>query len=240
MSTDIQSALALRLAEQVRDLQQRSSDVLSSALDEMTVSAADSLPGADYAGITVVDRAGAVSSASATHPYAVLLDKIQEAHKEGPCLAAAWEHHTMRIDDLASDRRWPRYARDATDQTPIRAVLSFQLFDARTGMGALNFYAERSRAFDEKAVEVGLIYATHIAIAWNVLRVEGQFRSALASRDIIGQAKGVVMERYGIDAVHAFSLLKRLSQDTNTPLVEVAERLVNVDRRLDESHVVAR
>jgi AmiR/NasT family two-component response regulator len=69
--------------------------------------------------------------------------------------------------------------------------------------------------------------ATNTALAWNLLRRDQQFRSALASRDIIGQAKGLVMERFGVDAVQAFELLRRLSQDSNTPVSGVAHRLVD-------------
>lgn len=94
-------------------------------------------------------------------------------------------------------------------------------------MGALNFYAEQSGAFDAESVEAGLVVATHTALAWNLLRRDEQFRSALASRDIIGQAKGMLMERYRIDAVQAFEVLKRLSQNSNTPLADLAHEIVN-------------
>ncbi|ORA25358.1 hypothetical protein BST12_03495 [Mycobacterium angelicum] len=75
-----------------------------------------------------------------------------------------------------------------------------------------------------------LAFATHAALAWNISRRDDQFRSALASRAIIGQAKGMLMERFGIDAVAAFYLLKRLSQESNTPVVDISHRLVNVER----------
>jgi AmiR/NasT family two-component response regulator len=97
-------------------------------------------------------------------------------------------------------------------------------------MAALNFYAEQPRAFDHGAIEIGLIFAAHTAIAWNMLKRDDQFRSALESRDIIGQAKGMLMERFHIDAVHAFELLKRLSQESNLQLVEVARQLVYAER----------
>ena len=105
-----------------------------------------------------------------------------------------------------------------------------QLFADHHHMGALNFYAEQARAFDEEAVEMGLILATHAAVAWNMVQRDEQFRSALASRDIIGQAKGMIMERFRIDAVQAFELLKRLSQSSNTALVVVARQLVESER----------
>jgi AmiR/NasT family two-component response regulator len=105
----------------------------------------------------------------------------------------------------------------------------FQLFADHHTMGALSFYAEQPNVFDDEAAELGLILATHTALAWNTLRRDGQFRSALASRDIIGQAKGMIMERFKIDALQAFELLKRLSQNSNAPLVAVARQLVEAE-----------
>lgn len=234
MPVDGRKPLVLEFAEKVRTLQERSSAGFRTTLDELTAGAGAAMPNADHVGITLVDRRGAVSTVGATHRAARLLDKIQEAVREGPCLAAAWEQHVMRIDDMSADTRWPRYSREAIELTPVRSVLSFQMFVEAKAMAALNFYAERPHAFDEECAEIGLIFATHTAIAWNVIRQEDQFRSALASRDIIGQAKGMLMERFKVDAVHAFELLKRLSQDSNTPLVKVAEQLVRAEQTDDE------
>jgi GAF domain-containing protein len=195
-------------------------------LGELTEGAVKALPGAQYAGITIASRHGEVRTASATGRYPVLLDEIQQRYKEGPCLSAAWEQHMIRIKDMADEERWPAYCRAATQASPIRSIMSFQLFADHHTMGALNFYAEQPHAFDDDAVELGLILATHTALAWNLVRRDEQFRSALASRDIIGQAKGMIMERFTIDAIRAFELLKRLSQNSNTALAVVASRLV--------------
>lgn len=96
-------------------------------------------------------------------------------------------------------------------------------------MGAPNLYSERPNAFDAESRDLAHILATHAAVAISGARRSEQFRSALASRDIIGQAKGMVMERLDIDAVRAFDLIRTLSQNTNTRLVDVAERLVRAD-----------
>ncbi|HWF70413.1 MAG TPA: GAF and ANTAR domain-containing protein [Mycobacterium sp.] len=229
METGYQSRLVREVAELVQLLQQEVTNG-DSVLDELTESAVKSVPGARYAGITVADRDGSVQTASSTGRYPTLLDKIQQTHGEGPCLSAAWEQHVIRIDDVALDERWPAYCRDAVEQTPIRSIMSFQLFADHRMMGALNFYAEQPDVFDDDAVELGLIFATHTALAWKLLRREEQFRSALASRDIIGQAKGMIMERFKIDAVQAFELLKRLSQNSNTPVTTVARQLVEAGR----------
>jgi GAF domain-containing protein len=196
-------------------------------LSELTQSAVSAVPGASHAGITVAERDGSVhTAASSAGPYPELLDKIQYARREGPCLSAAWQQHMIRIDDLTVDARWRAFCRDTVEQTPIRSIMSFQLFADQKKMGALNFYAEQADVFDDDAVEAGLIFATHTALAWKLVGREEQFRSALGSRDIIGQAKGMLMERFKIDAVQAFELLKRLSQGSNKPLVAVARELV--------------
>ena len=216
------------VAELVQTLQQQDTD-LDTVLGELTQSAVSGMPEAQYAGIAVSCRTGEVRTASATGRYPVLLDEIQQQHQQGPCLSAAWEHHVIRIDYMQLETRWPAYCRDARE-TPVRSVMSFQLFADHNEMGALNFYAEQPYAFDDEAAELGLILATHTALAWNMVRRDEQFRSALASRDIIGQAKGMIMERFKIDAVQAFELLKRLSQSSNTPLAVVARQLVESER----------
>lgn len=197
------------------------------ALADITETATRSVPGAQYAGITMVSKRDGIRNVTSTHPYVVALDDVQRRDHEGPCLAAVWEHHTIRVDDLAVEERWPRYRASAIELTPIRSVVSFRVFAGEPASGALNFFADQPHAFTEDAIELGLIFATHAAIAWGMQRRDEQFRSALASRDVIGQAKGMLMERFDVDAVQAFDLLKRLSQDANTPLHDIARRLTS-------------
>jgi AmiR/NasT family two-component response regulator len=97
---------------------------------------------------------------------------------------------------------------------------------------ALNFYAEPVNAFTDGSVNLGLIFATHTALVWNMMRRDQQFRSALVSRDIIGQAKGMLMERLDIEAAEAFELLKRVSQESNTPIAQIAQRVITGDHSL--------
>ncbi|GAB1814629.1 GAF and ANTAR domain-containing protein [Mycobacterium sp. MUNTM1] len=222
------SGLIAELADLVNEAQSNPVDV-DQALSELLESVAQFVPGVQYAGITLASRSSGISTAAATHRYPVLLDKLQQQHQEGPCLTAAWEQHVIRIDDLASETRWPRYAEDAVAQTPIRSIMSFELSVTSDTLSALNVYAEQPRAFDHESVELGLIVATHTALAWKMLRRDEQFRSALASRDIIGQAKGILMERFNLDSVAAFSLLTRLSQKTNTKIADLAQRLIDVE-----------
>lgn len=210
----------------VAELVRTPSTEADTVLDELTVSSLNHLPSAQHAGITVATRDGNVQCVAATDHYPVLLDEIQQRHHEGPCLTAAWKHPLIQVDDLATEQRWPAFARDVLAETPVRSILAFQLFTTDGSTGALNFHAVQPHAFDDDAVEAGLALATHTALVWHMIRRDEQFRSALASRDVIGQAKGMIMERFEIDAVQAFELLKRLSQNSNTPLIDVAQRLV--------------
>lgn len=222
------------LAALVADQQRRESSV-ETALNELVLSAARQLPGADHAGITVASTRDGIRNAATTSPYPALLDEIQQRHRDGPCVTAAWDHHMIYVADMATEPRWPLYTRDVLAATPILSVLSFEVFVDGEAAGALNFYAEHAHAFGADAKELGLIFATHAALAWQTSQRSAQFRSALASRDVIGQAKGMLMERFDIDAVHAFDLLARLSQESNVKLVDIAERLVAQRRRNGES-----
>lgn len=220
-----QAELHLRIADLARELHNWSGDEGKVVTDELVTQAAKTVPGAQYAGLTVVSRKKDVSTQASTHRYPRLLDELQQRFSEGPCLVAAWEHHTVHITDLTEDTRWPSYRRAALDLTPIRSILCFELFTSHQRLGALNVYADAPNAFDSDSVDVGVVFATHAALAWDSARREENFRSALMSRDVIGQAKGILMERFHIDAVRAFELLKKLSQESNTALAEVARRV---------------
>jgi GAF domain-containing protein len=218
-----------RIAQHVYDMQHRSGADVETVVTDLVNAAVADIPGAQYAGITVIKKRVRVLTEATTHRYPTILDNIQNQHLQGPCLAAQWEQHTVRIPDLATESRWPAYCRDALQATPIRSVTSFELFTGGEMMGALNIYADEPNAFSSEAEELGVVFATHAALAWRSVRKEHEFSSALASRDIIGQAKGMIMERYRIDAVQAFEILKRLSQDSNTPLAQLAQRLATAD-----------
>jgi GAF domain-containing protein len=215
-----------RIAEIVRALHDRPDTDSDNVIAELAEHAAAEIPGAQYVGVTVTTNRRVVDTPAATHRCAVVLDQIQQRHQEGPCLASAWEKQTVHIADLEKDFRWPRYRRDALAETPIRSIIAFQLFIADHSMGALNAYAEDPNAFTSESEEVGLIFATHSAVVWNSARRDEQFRRALASRDGIGQAKGMIMERYGIGSIQAFEMLQKLSQDSNVPLARIAQELV--------------
>jgi len=220
-------ATHLRIAELVQELHSRADADSDTVLAELVEHAAIEVPGAQYAGVTVTRNAKQIDTPAATHKWPILLDEIQQRHREGPCLTAAWQEMTIHVPDLETDERFPLYRREALEQTPIRAVMAFQLFIADQTMGALNVYAEHPHAFDQSSKDIGRVFAAHSSVAWNSARRDEQFKRALASRDVIGQAKGMIMARYGVDAVQAFEVLRKLSQDSNVPLVQVATELIS-------------
>ena len=227
MTIKLPNAIILQVAELSRSIQeQEHTDDIGKPLGELIATAAKFVPGAQHAAITIVGREG-VQTVAATARYPMVLGKFRQHRGAGPCEAATWEHEVIRIDDVSVEERWRDYCRDIAGESPIRSVLSFRLFVEHHSMGLLTFYSDEPHAFDNESMEVGLVMATHSALAWNTLRRDEQFRSALASRDIIGQAKVMIMERFHVDAVQAFELLARLSQNTNTPVVDVARQIVN-------------
>src|SRR6476646_8247582 len=218
-------AVHLRIAEIVQQLYSRPDTDSETVIAELAEHAAVEIPAAQYAGVTVTRNAKHIDTPAATHKWPILLDEIQQRHREGPCLTAAWEERTIYVADLETDGRFPLYSRDALEQTPIRSVMAFQMFIAGETMGALNVYAEEPHVFGQESRAIGLIFAAHSSVAWNAARRDEQFARALSSRDTIGQAKGMIMERYSVDAVQAFQVLRKLSQDSNVPLVKIATDL---------------
>ena len=136
-----------RIAELVQDLYGRPDTDSDTVIAELAEHAAVEIPGAQYAGVTVTRNAKHIDTPAATHKWPILLDEIQQRHRQGPCLTAAWEEKTVHVVDLETDERFPLYARDVLAQTPIRSVMAFQLFIAGETMGALNVYAEHPGAF---------------------------------------------------------------------------------------------
>jgi GAF domain-containing protein len=130
----------------------------------------------------------------------------------------------VRVDDFAADQRWPAFAVRALERG-AGSMLSLQLYIQGDNLGALNMYARRANAFDDESEQVGLVFATHAAIALSAAQHEEQFELAISSRDTIGQAKGILMERYKITSDQAFTVLTRASSVTHLKLRDVAEAL---------------
>ena len=144
-------------------------------------------------------------------------------------LEAALQHTIVRSDDLRSESRWPQYA-PAAVELGVLSGLSFKLYTADRTAGALNVFSHRADAWDTDAETTGAILAAHAATAILAQRQGEQMQSALLTRDRIGQAKGIIMQSYGVDDVRAFEMLRRISQESQTKLADIAQRVIDTAR----------
>jgi GAF domain-containing protein len=197
-------------------------------LAEIIAAAVAMVPGADEGSISVVSVVTGrrhIGSQAPTGNLPVQVDALQEETQQGPCLDSAYVHQTVRVADMASEERWPQFARRASE-AGAASMLSLQLYVEGDNLGALNLYARVPNAFDDESEQVGLLFASHAAVAYAGVRKEAQLAKAVASRDLIGQAKGILMERYKISPERAFLVLTGISQATNRKLHDIAAELV--------------
>lgn len=195
-------------------------------LDGVTRTVLEVIPGADHAGFLLLTKAGKFETQSATSDLMYELDRLQIKHGEGPCVEAAVDELIVRTDDFQREQRWPHYSAEVLT-LGVRSALSFKLYTSNHNAGALNIFAMEPEAFGPEDEGVGQVLAAHAAAAILASRQGEQLQSALSSRDLIGQAKGVIMERYQVDAVRAFELLRELSQTENIKLVDIAKRVID-------------
>ena len=226
MSNDAQREPELRAAmARLASSFPLSSGTLDDALVSVTSAAVELIRGVDHADVLLIEEDRFASMAS-TAPLAEDVDAIQQRFREGPCLQAAIGDSLIRCTDLRDEPRFPRFSAAAT-KLGIYSMLSFQLFHRRGAAGALNLFGSAPCTFTLEAETLGAMLATHAALAFSAVDTQGQFYSALATRDHIGQAKGILMERFNLDSMQAFEMLKRLSQDTNTPIRDLARRVID-------------
>lgn len=216
--------LAVRMAELARLFAPPPG--VEEVLAGVTSAAVELIPGADMAGVLLTAKGGKFASLVETTDLVRRLDRVQEAHQEGPCLDAAVDELVVRADDFATDPRWPKFGRAAL-ALGVHSGLSFKLYGSKQTAGALNVFGSKPNVFGAESEAIGLVLASHAAAAILASRHGEQLRSAVASRDTIGQAKGIIMERFNIDAVQAFSLLRKLSQADNVPLAVIAQRVID-------------
>jgi GAF domain-containing protein len=219
-----QHDLAHRMAELAREFSPPPG--VDEVLAGVTSAALDLIPGADMAGVLLTAKNGKFESLADTADLVRRLDEVQEREKEGPCLDAATDELVIRADDFKNEPRWPKFARVAI-AAGVHSSMSFRLYGSKQTAGALNVFSSKPNAFTAESEAIGLVLASHAAAAILASRHGQQLQSAVASRDTIGQAKGIIMERFNVDAVRAFDLLRKLSQADNTPLTVIAQRVID-------------
>ena len=155
----------------------------------------------------------------------LLLDHLQQKLGDGPCVNAARRQSIVQIDDTRQDGRWPDFAADAAS-LGVRSMLCVPLWVDERCLGALSLYADQAAAFTDLHGRVTTLLATFAALALAEAQRAEQMHAALINRDVIGQAKGILMERHHITADAAFGYLTRISQAENTKLAAIAAQLV--------------
>jgi GAF domain-containing protein len=152
-------------------------------------------------------------------------DQLQYDLGEGPCVEAAWEQDTFVSHDLAHDPRWPSWGPRAA-ALGFGSMLAARLTIGGTSLGALNLYATALRDFDADDRDTAMIFATHAAAPLISVRERENLKIAVDGRTVIGQAQGILMQRFDLDAGTAFAVLRRYSQAQNVKLREVAELVI--------------
>jgi GAF domain-containing protein len=198
---------------------------------DISALAVELIPGADIADIMVL-RDGAVLSMGATAPLAAQLDELQQRLGEGPCAQAAADSTMVRADDFGTETRWPRYAPAAVG-LGVRSSLSYKIYCAGATAATMNIFGYTAHPWDDDAETVGAVLASHAAAAVAASPWGAALNSALGSRERLGQAKGIIMERYGVDDVAAFEMLRRLADQSGMGLLELAQRVIDTRTRAD-------
>jgi hypothetical protein len=211
---------------------------MATTAEELVALAVDVVPGAEAAGLSLA-RNGTVETFAATGELASACDAAQYETGEGPCLQAVWEDRVLIVDDFATEVRWPKFAAQAVT-LGAGSLLAAHLSSERGVLSALNLYSRDTWAFDNQARTAAVLYAAHATIALETARMEGNLRAAVETRQGIGQAVGIVMERHNLTAKQAFDLLVRSSQKINVKLRDLADLVVNTGIDPSETGALAR
>jgi len=206
-------------------------DVLDAALRLVVALARVTVTGAD--GVSVcLNRHGTLTTVAASDATVSGMDRDQYATGEGPCVAAATEGHWFHVESLDNELRWPAFIPRARERG-INSILSTPLLTQSRPVGALNIYSLRARAFAKPELELSSMFATQasellVSAAMDVSMedLSRQLQEALTGRDVIAQARGVLMARHGVTADAAYTMLRRSSRQSSTPLRQVAEDIM--------------
>jgi hypothetical protein len=197
-----------------------------SPLQRLVSVAADRVPGTRWASVSLL-RSGRFTTPAATDEAAVRADHLQYEIGSGPCVDAALDDSVYVTGDVTSGTRWTAWGERAAAEVGVRSVFAqrLHLLDDSTFIASLNIYSDQRAAFDDHAVGMGLVLATHAALILSETiasdRADNLARALESNREI-GVAMGVLMHQHRITREQAFDLLRVASQDTNRKLADVA------------------
>lgn len=205
---------------------------LEDVLTRVARYAVKAIPGADGAGLTLLEKDRA-DTIVATATFVSEIDDIQYGIGEGPCITAAHEGRTVISGSLGGDPRWRRFG-GTVARLGVHSALSLPLRSPGGVVGAMNVYAHGRQIFDERAAELGEIFAIPAAVAVQnaqvlaqAQRLAAQLQAALATRGVIDQAVGIIMSRSGTTEEEALARLRALSQHEHQKLAVVAAGIVD-------------
>ncbi|MDA0567919.1 GAF and ANTAR domain-containing protein [Streptomonospora sp. S1-112] len=207
-------------AEMAREL--LAQDTVDDVLQRISELAVETVKGCEAAGVMLLDRRRhTLETPAATHEFVRASDRAQFECDEGPCLDAARHEQSFRVDDMAAETRWPSY-RPRAVELGVGSMLGFELYTHDSTLGALDLYSTRANAFGPDALEIGWAFASHAVVAIAAAQREATLRSGYETRQEIGEAVGIIMERRRLTSDQAFAVLRTASNNTNTKLREVA------------------
>jgi len=207
---------------------------LQDTLNAIVEATRTSLPQFAHVSVSVKNSSGTFETRAGTDQLVFDLDALQYDLGEGPCVQAIEHEPIVVVEHLRHEQRWPGYIRGAIAKG-VRSQVGVRLFTKGSHVGGLNLYSTESDEVDEDCAETARLFATHAGIMLGLAEHADQLSQALQSRKIIGQAIGIVMERYGMDPDRAFQFLVRVSSTSNIKLRHVAAELVSssIDRYRD-------
>lgn len=211
------------LAAAAREMQD---DSPMEAMQRAVMLATQIIPGCDLAGVCVVYRGDRIDTHATSDEALKEIDALQHELDEGPCLDALREDHTVRSDDLSADDRWPRWGPQVVERLGLLSSVSYRLYSTDADLGALTLYGKNTSAFTEEDIHDGLALAAHVGVALAAAQKVQQLETALGGRTVIGQATGILMERFDLEPDRAFSVLSRMSQQNNVKIRELAKQIV--------------
>jgi GAF domain-containing protein len=195
-------------------------------LQAIAHTARHNIPGFDQIGVSLVHSDGTVETMAATGDLVWQLDRLQYELNEGPCVSSLHEEPVIVVEHLALAERWPQFVPRAVE-LGLKSQMALRLYVDENGtIGGINLYSTTSESIEPHAPQLAQVFAAQAAVALGRAEEVHHLNEALKSRQAIGEAIGVLIERYKLDRQAAFNFLARLSQNTNVKLRDVAERVV--------------
>jgi GAF domain-containing protein len=212
------------IAEAARTLYKPRS--LDDTLQTIVEVACNSVPGFDHVGISTVEKKGDIVTRAFIGDRVLPLDKLQYGLREGPCSAVLQGTETVSVSSLQHEQRWPRYVPQARE-AGLRSQMAVKLYLDEDTLGGINFYSTISDEVSDDAQALARLFATHAAIALGHAQEREGLNEGLQTRRVIGQALGLLMQRYEMNEDRAFAFLVRASSHRNIKLRAIAQELVD-------------